>query len=160
MPLCIKQKKPEETRPLSAQVKAIAKEEKKQKKSIGESLGGILGFFPGGNTEEPKPAPQPIYNPLVCQHCGAKLKQNWTHCNNCGAPITPKTQYKIPAWIKPHHIHPLDAFAGAMTFIIWLAATGWIIQSFHLGYGTIIGLAVFWLFFIVAFRLMIGGLLD
>jgi len=151
----------EESRPLSKQVQAIAKEEKKQKKSIGESLGGILGFLPGGNTDEPEPAPQPIYDPLVCVYCGGKLKPQYTKCPNCGAAVKPKTQYKIPDWIKPKHsIHFLDAFAGVVTFIIWLAATGWIIQSFHLTYGTLIGLAVFWLFFVVAFRLMIGGILD
>jgi hypothetical protein len=76
---------------------------------------------------------------------------------------TPKTkkQHSLPTWIKPkHEIRLLDAFAGIVTLIVWLAATGWIIQSFSLTYASIIGLSIFWLGFVVAFRLMIGGILD
>ena len=76
-------------------------------------------------------------------------------------PIKQKKQRSLPTWIKPKNpIRFLDAFAGAVTLIIWLAATGWIIQAFSLSYASVIGLSVFWLSFIVVFRLMIGGILD
>jgi len=162
--------KPEETRPLSAQVKAISKNEQQQvqeekpemkkKPSKRENLEGLLGFLPGGNNNEPEPAPQPIYNPLVCQHCGAKLKPNWTRCNNCGAPVTPKTQYKIPEWIKPHQTHALDFFAGLAIFVIWIAASGWMLSAYGLSWGSIIGLGVFWIVFVVVYRVVTGGILD
>lgn len=73
----------------------------------------------------------------------------------------PKRQITFPSWLKPKKpIKLLDALAGAFTTAIWCAATGWITQSFQLSYGLVIGLGVFWLGFIVVFRLMIGGILD
>ena len=78
-------------------------------------------------------------------------------------PINTKTPFKISkltAWFKTKQVKALDALAGAFTLIIWLATSAWIIQAFTVTYACVIGLAVFWLFFIVAFRLMIGGILD
>ena len=77
--------------------------------------------------------------------------------------VNPKTPFKLSkltAWFKTKQVKPLDALAGAFTLIIWLAASAWIIQAFTVTYACVIGLAVFWLFFIVAFRLMIGGIID
>ena len=72
----------------------------------------------------------------------------------------PRKLSSLKAWLQTKHYKTLDLFAGAATFVCWIAATGWIIQSFGLTYASIIGLAVFWLGFIIVFRLMIGGLLD
>jgi hypothetical protein len=66
----------------------------------------------------------------------------------------------LSVWLKRKQIKLLDAFAGAVTSVIWLAVSGWVIQAFGLTYLSVIGLAVFWLGFIVVFRLMIGGILD
>jgi len=82
-------------------------------------------------------------------------------------PAKPKTPVKLSGlsakfstWLKSKRVKPLDALAGLFTTGIWLAASGWIIQSFHLTYATSIGLGVFWLCYIVVFRLVIGGILD
>jgi hypothetical protein len=75
-------------------------------------------------------------------------------------PKTPFKLYRLAAWFKSKQIKPLDALAGVFTLIIWLATSAWIIQTFTLTYACMIGVAVFWLFFIVTFRLMIGGILD
>ena len=72
----------------------------------------------------------------------------------------PHKSFSLRAWLKTKQLKALDLFAGSVTFIIWLAISGWILQSFQVSYPSIIGLSVFWLFFIVVFRLMIGGLLD
>jgi hypothetical protein len=72
----------------------------------------------------------------------------------------PRNQFTLKNWLRNKHYKPLDICAGAFTFIIWLAASGWIIQAFNLTFASAIGLAVFWLSFIVVFRLMIGGILD
>ena len=75
-------------------------------------------------------------------------------------PLLLKRETKLSAWLKSKRVKPLDALAGAFTTLIWGAASGWIIQSFHLTYSTAIGLGVFWLCYIVVFRLVIGGILD
>ena len=155
-------KNSEETRPLSTQVQAIAKTELKEKKSVREELGGIFAFLlPGGNNDAPEPAPQPIDNPLVCTHCGAKLQPKWTRCNMCGAPVMLKQQYTTPKAVdQKHRMGLLDLVAGAFVTVIWFAASGWILQSFILSWGLVIELAMFWVFWIIVFRLMIGGILD
>ena len=64
------------------------------------------------------------------------------------------------AWVKKKQIKLLDALAGVITTVSWIAVTGYIVQIFGLSWALAIGLSVFWLFYIVVFRLMIGGLLD
>jgi hypothetical protein len=71
---------------------------------------------------------------------------------------------------KPHHsyeflrpkqkVGTLDLFAGIMVLVVWVAASGWIISSYGISWGIVVGIAVFWVFFVVVFRLVIGGLLD
>jgi hypothetical protein len=99
--------------------------------------------------------------PSYCQYCGKQLdtQTNPLNCWNCGAPINPETP--APKQPKPKQkIKPLDAFAGGIVFIIWLAVSYAILTNGEITAWTIIGLAVFWLFFTVAFRLVIGGILD
>ena len=80
---------------------------------------------------------------------------------NPARPVKPKKPFSWPSWLKPNHpIKFLDGLAGTLVLSIWLAASGWILQSFGLSWGSAIALAVFWLFFIVAFRVVIGGILD
>lgn len=54
----------------------------------------------------------------------------------------------------------LDGFGGFLVFAIWVAMSGWVLSSFGLSWGSVVALAVFWLFFIVAFRVIIGGILS
>jgi hypothetical protein len=76
-------------------------------------------------------------------------------------PVKPKRHYSLPKWLKPNQeVKLLDAFAGALVFVLWVAATGWMLSSFGFSWGFVAGLAVFWLVFIVAFRVIIGGILD
>jgi hypothetical protein len=151
-----------EEKPISKQVQPIAKETRKNlRQRMGETGLEFLAFIGGsGNADDPEPAPQPIKDPLVCEHCGAKLKPNWTHCNNCGATVTPHQKTVMPEWIKPHHMHPLDFFAGAAVFVIWIAATLLMINSYGLGLWTIIGLGIFWIIFVIVYRVVAGGILD
>jgi ribosomal protein L40E len=149
--------------PISKQVQPIAQEERKHlREKLHDSGAEVLAFFGGnGNADVPEPAPAPVLDPLICTHCGAKLKPNWTKCANCGAPVMPQQKQPIiPAWIKPHQMKPLDFFAGAVVFVMWIAATMLIINSFGLGPWTIIGLGIFWLVFVVVYRVVAGGILD
>lgn len=101
--------------------------------------------------------------PEHCAYCGAKLDRevNPTNCWNCGAPIQQPPKHQIPECIRPKkRIKPLDAFAGSMVFVIWLAASYMIVTGGEITAWTVIGLAVFWVFFIVVFRLVAGGILD
>jgi Mg2+ and Co2+ transporter CorA len=76
-------------------------------------------------------------------------------------PPKPKRRFSFPAWLKPkQQIKPLDAFAGAMGTLIYLAASGWILSSFSVSWGLIAGLSGLWLSFVVVFRLVVGGILD
>jgi ribosomal protein L40E len=152
-----------ETKPLSKQVEPIAKEERKQlRERLHDSGVEVLAFLGGnGNANDPEPAPIPVIDPLVCTHCGAKLKPNWTKCGNCGAPVQLQRKTPIiPPWIKPHQMKALDFFAGAVVFVMWIAATMLIINSFGLGPWTIIGLGIFWIVFVVVYRVVAGGILD
>jgi hypothetical protein len=152
-----------ETKPLSKQVEPIAKEERKQLRERMQETGAEIFAFIGGNgnADDPQPAPLPVVDPLICTHCGAKLKPNWTKCANCGAPVMPPRPASIiPEWVKPHQMKPLDFFAGAIVFVMWIAATLLIINSFGLGLWSIIGLGIFWIIFIVVYRVVAGGILD
>lgn len=124
---------------------------------------------PNGNCHKQiKPKEQkPIATPTnstatFCQYCKTKLEPNTTKCSNCGAPIKEaKTLKWLPECLVPKRkIKILDYTAGIITLIIWLVSTAWITQSYPITYALIIILAVFWLGFIVVFRLMIGGILD
>jgi hypothetical protein len=76
-------------------------------------------------------------------------------------PPKPKKQFSFPAWLKPkQQIKLLDAFAGAMATLIYLAASGWILSSFSVSWSLIAGLSGFWLSFVIVFRLVVGGILD
>ena len=148
--------------PISSQVQEQTKKENKIRRTLHDSGAEFLAFIGGsGNNSDPEPAPQPVIDPLVCTHCGAKLKPNWTKCNNCGAPVMPQAKQPIiPEWIKPHQAHALDFFAGIVVFVMWLAATAWMINVYGLSYGSIIGLGVFWIIFIIVYRVVAGGILD
>jgi hypothetical protein len=88
-----------------------------------------------------------------CQQCGVKLDAGAIQCWNC------KNQIKtVPK--QKRKIHFLDAFAGIMILIIWIATTAWALQSFGFSWALTIGLAVFWIFFIIVFRLFAEGLLN
>jgi hypothetical protein len=88
-----------------------------------------------------------------CQKCGVKLDADAIQCWSC------KTQIKEPQ--KPKRkIYFLDAFAGAMILIIWLATTAWALQSYGFSWALTIMLAVFWIVFVVVFRLFAEGLLN
>jgi rRNA maturation endonuclease Nob1 len=118
--------------------------------------------------QQPQPEPFKQVEPAQqrptkeCFHCGRLMDLDAKVCPYCGAPVEPKKpRIVIPDWINPHEkIHPLDAFAGLMVAVIWLAASGWILSSYALSWGLIIFFAVFWLVFVVVFRLVIGGILD
>ena len=80
--------------------------------------------------------------------------------NKPAKPFKPQKQLSLPAWLKPKQVKPLDIFAGAMTFLVWIAVSGWLLSSFALSWGLVAGVASFWLVFVVVFRLVVGGLLD
>ena len=134
--------------PISKQVESIAKEEHKQlKEKMRETGVEVLAFLGGnGNSGDPEPAPAKIIDPLAC--------------NNCGAPVETQTKTALPTWIKPHQAHALDFFAGIIVFVMWLAATAWMLSSFGVTYSSVIGLGVFWIIFIIVYRVVAGGILD
>lgn len=77
------------------------------------------------------------------------------------APVKPKKQWILPSWTKPQqHIKLLDAFAAVMVFVMWIGFSYGILEAFALSWSVIVGLAGLWLGFVVAFRLVIGGILD
>ena len=99
--------------------------------------------------------------PEYCQYCGVKLDANAVKCWNCNAPIK---QPKKPALIalvevlKPKNKSASTMFAGAMVLVIWIAATGWMLTNFELTWITVIGIAVFWMLFVVAYKIVVGDL--
>ena len=72
----------------------------------------------------------------------------------------PKLSAMLHTWFSRKKIKFLDAVAGALTTVIWAASTYGIIETFSLTYVSVIGLAVFWLCYIVVFRLMVDGILG
>lgn len=97
--------------------------------------------------------------PKYCKHCGSQIEENAVKCWNCGAPVN-KIGWLPECLIPKHKISLLDYFAGAITTILWMAITGWILTAYSLSFVLAAELAVFWLVFIVVFQLMVGGLLD
>lgn len=100
--------------------------------------------------------------PQYCAYCGEKFDStvNPHKCWGCGAPITEPFFKRIPECLKPKKFSPLDWFAGSMIFTVWVAATGWALTSYALSWGLIAGLAIFWIFFVVTFRFVVGGILN
>jgi hypothetical protein len=66
----------------------------------------------------------------------------------------------LASWFKKKHIKFLDAFAGFCTTVIWLGASYGIMQSYGLSWVSAIGLGIFWIFYVIAIRVLTGGLLD
>jgi hypothetical protein len=136
----------------------------KKKSSTRETFGAAFAFLLGGLAPNQDPETETLVcnskRDLTCKHCGNPIQPTDLKCGYCGAKIEPEKPYTVTRNIPKHKMGFLDFFAGAVTFIIWLAATAWIWQSIHFSWGLLIGLAVFWLAFVVVFRLMIGGILD
>jgi hypothetical protein len=147
---------------LSPIVIALKTDDKSRKipKSWRDSFAGIIGFFPGGNNDTPEPAPQKVYDPLTCVYCGAKLMPKWTHCNNCGAAVMPKTQYEVPKTYRKYCAKFLDYFAGFAALVIWIAVSALILQNYGLTWFSLIGLMVWWIMFVVVYRVLTGGILG
>ena len=60
--------------------------------------------------------------------------------------------------LKPKNKSTSTLFAGAMVLVIWIAATGWMLTNFELTWITVIGIAVFWMLFVVAYKIVVGDL--
>lgn len=103
-----------------------------------------------------------VKSPFECANCGRPKEKGGLVCRYCGAPVEqPKPLLKIPEFLKlKTPIKILDAFAGLMVFVVWVAASGWILNSFSLSWGLVVGLAIFWIMFIVVYRVVVGGILD
>jgi hypothetical protein len=141
---------------IEKQIAALQKSE--SFKDLGEALSPVIIAT---KPEEDRPLSRQVQ--AIKQQTPLKQPNNTEHKPETAseAPIQPQKTLTIPEFLKPKHkISPLDYFAGAMTFIIWVAISGWLIQSFGLTWGLTVGLAMFWITFIVVFRLMIGGILD
>jgi hypothetical protein len=54
----------------------------------------------------------------------------------------------------------LDSFAGAMVFLMWIGFSWGILENITLSWPCIAALGVLWLGFIVAFRLVVRGILN
>jgi hypothetical protein len=121
-----------------------------------EALQNSQSFKDLGNALSPVIiATKPETNKLLSKQVQAIL----TNTN----PETPNQPAHTPTNTKDapkHKPKTLDWIAGLITIIIWTAATGWTLQTYPLTWALIIELSVLWLFFIVVFRLMTGGLLD
>lgn len=150
---------------LSAQIKAL--QQSQNFKDLGNALSPVTTKLVKTVTNDGDPSKPLHYTNHgtgleYCPFCGVKIDADTIQCWNCKAHLTDrKLDLKIPKFLKPKKpIKPLDAFAGSMVFIIWLAATGWILQSYALDFILAIEIAVFWIVFVVAFRVVAGGILD
>jgi hypothetical protein len=82
--------------------------------------------------------------PEFCQHCGVKIEANVVECWNCKAPINDlsKTTSFLPEFLRPKQkVGTLDLFAGIMVLVVWVAASGWIISSYGISWGIVVGIA-------------------
>jgi hypothetical protein len=100
-----------------------------------------------------------------CKYCGNKIDADTIKCPNCGAPVkedkTKTLSQLIPNCFKPKApVSFLDAFAGAMVTLIWIAVTYAALTSGAVTWITVIAVAFWWLLFVVVFRITVGGLLN
>jgi hypothetical protein len=100
-----------------------------------------------------------------CKYCGIKIDADTVKCPNCGAPIKedkPVTLSQlIPECFKPKKpVSFLDAFAGAMVTLIWLAVTYGALTSGTITWITVVAVAFWWALFVVVFRIVVGGILN
>lgn len=152
---------------LGIQVEALKKSQKF--KDLGNALSPVT-VQPNKATANPDTPKEPAHDTYhgkgaeFCQHCGVKLEANAVKCWNCSAPIKEdliKKIISIPEFLKPKkQLKFLDLFAGAMITLIWIATTYGALTSYAITWPIVIGLAIFWLTFVVVFRLVTGGLLD
>jgi hypothetical protein len=67
------------------------------KKDLQRELAGVMAdvdrlklqLSPNGNVPAavPKAPPEPVIDPLICRHCGAKFAQPLKFCGECGKPM-------------------------------------------------------------------------
>jgi hypothetical protein len=149
---------------LNAQIQAL--KQSQNFKDLGHALSPVATKPVKTLTNDGDPNKPLHYTPHgegieYCQYCGAKLDAQAVKCWNCNAPIK---QPKKPALIalieilKPKNKSASTVFAGAMVLVIWIAATGWMLTNFELNWITVIGLAVFWMLFVVAYKVVVGDL--
>jgi DNA polymerase III alpha subunit (gram-positive type) len=152
---------------LAVQIEALKKSNKF--KDLGNALSPVT-IQPNKAASDPDIPKEPAHYTYhgvgaeFCQNCGSKLDAQAVKCWNCGAPIKESTKtlfQKIPEILKPKHkIRPLDAFAGAMIALVWLAVTYGALTNGAITWITITAIAFWWLLFVIVFRLVAGGLLD
>jgi hypothetical protein len=78
-------------------------------------------------------------------------------------PETKQIQPKKPtlsSWLKAKHYNPLDLFAVFVVTIMFAGLSYGIISWLSLTWGSIVGLSVLWLVYVVVARLVAGGLLN
>lgn len=82
---------------------------------------------------------------------------------NAQPKMEPDTEPTMPIQkpTKPkRRLHILDLFAASMVTLIYLGITAGVFSTWQITWSTIIGVAVLWITYVVAVRVVAGGVLD